>query len=140
MKPTSGYATLQGKDVRKDLGLIRKDIGICLQHDCLFPDLTVREHIQFFARLKGLYEEMSVTEANSLIDQSIRDVALFEKRNSRSKALSGGMKRKLSLCMAFCGGSKVVLLDGKSHHPSDWCETHSPCLPRTNKRHGSFFS
>jgi ABC-type multidrug transport system ATPase subunit len=85
---------------------------VCLfQHDCLFPDLTVREHLRFFSRLKGLYGKVSTSEAEALIDQTIRDVALYEKRNTYSKNLSGGMKRKLSLAMAFCGGSTVVLLD-----------------------------
>lgn len=111
LAPTEGDATILGKSVKSDLSAIRNDIGICLQHDCLFPDLTVREHIQFFARLKGLYDNVSRSQADEMINQSIRDVALYEKRNTRSKALSGGMKRKLSLCMAFCGGSKVVLLD-----------------------------
>lgn len=111
MGPTEGYATIVGKDIRTDLRVIRQDIGICLQHDCLFPDLTVREHVQFFARLKGLYDNVSIELAESQIDQSITDVALFEKRNSASKSLSGGMKRKLSVAIAFCGNSKVVLLD-----------------------------
>lgn len=48
--PTDGYATVCGKDIRTQLGQIRGEIGICLQHDCLFPLLTVKEHIQFFAR------------------------------------------------------------------------------------------
>jgi ABC-type multidrug transport system ATPase subunit len=90
---------------------IRKDIGICLQHDCLFPMLTVREHVQFFARLKGQYKIMSKEDAEAQIDQVIQDVALSEKRNTFSKNLSGGMKRKLSVAIAFCGGSSVVLLD-----------------------------
>jgi ABC-type multidrug transport system ATPase subunit len=111
MAPTEGYATIAGRDIRTDLNAIRQDIGICLQHDCLFPNLTVREHVQFFSRLKGLYKRMSKREAEEHIDQSIRDVALFEKRNSMSKNLSGGMKRKLSVAIAFCGDSKVVLLD-----------------------------
>jgi ATP-binding cassette, subfamily A (ABC1), member 3 len=111
MGPTDGYATVAEKDIRTDLQAIRKDIGICLQHDCLFPDLTVREHLQFFSRLKGLYRQMSKTDAEAHIDQAIRDVALFEKRNTPSKNLSGGQKRKLSVAIAFCGGSKVVLLD-----------------------------
>lgn len=93
------------------MNAIRQDIGICLQHDCLFPQLTVREHVQFFSRLKGLYKDVSHAEAEEQVDQAIRDVALFEKRNTLSKNLSGGMKRKLSVAMAFCGGSKVVLLD-----------------------------
>jgi len=109
--PTSGYALVAGKDIRTQMTEIRQDIGICLQHDCLFPMMTVREHVQFFSRLKGLYNNISYREAEDHVDQAIRDVALFEKRNTLSKNLSGGMKRKLSVAMAFCGGSKVVLLD-----------------------------
>jgi ABC-type multidrug transport system ATPase subunit len=108
---TEGTATVAGKDIRNQMNVIRQDIGICLQHDCLFPQLTVREHVQLFSRLKGLYSKVSHQEAEEHVDQAIRDVALFEKRNTLSKNLSGGMKRKLSVAMAFCGGSKVVLLD-----------------------------
>jgi ATP-binding cassette, subfamily A (ABC1), member 3 len=109
--PTDGHAVIVGKDIRTQMNEIRQDIGICLQHDCLFPFLTVKEHLQFFARLKGLYSKVSKEEADAEIDQSIRDVALFEKRNTYSKSLSGGMKRKLSVAIAFSGGSKVVILD-----------------------------
>jgi ATP-binding cassette subfamily A (ABC1) protein 3 len=108
---SSGNAKILGKDLQSQLSTIRDDLGICLQHDCLFPSMTVREHIQFFSRLKGLYSQMSYEEAEEHVDQIIKDVALFEKRHSFSKNLSGGMKRKLSVAMAFCGGSKVVLLD-----------------------------
>ncbi|GKY90545.1 hypothetical protein MPSEU_000028200 [Mayamaea pseudoterrestris] len=108
---TEGYATIFGKDTRTQMNQIRQDIGICLQHDCLFPMLTVREHLQFFSRVKGLYGQLSYAEAEEQIDQAIQDVALSEKRNIMSKNLSGGMKRKLSLAIAFCGGSKVVVLD-----------------------------
>jgi len=87
---------------------IRGNIGICLQHDCLFPKLTVREHVEFFSRLKGLYTSSSSVEAEAHIVQAIRDVALEEKSNTYSCNLSGGMKRKLSLALAFCGGSEVV--------------------------------
>jgi ABC-type multidrug transport system ATPase subunit len=111
ISPTEGYVTVAGKDIRSDLRSIRKDIGICLQHDCLFPYLTVREHVQFFSRLKGLYTKVSKDEADEQVDQAIRDVALFEKRNTLSKDLSGGMKRKLSVAIAFSGGSSVVILD-----------------------------
>jgi ABC-type multidrug transport system ATPase subunit len=137
VSPTQGYLTVAGKHIRSDLKAIRQDIGICLQHDCLFPTLTVREHVQFFSRLKGLYTKFSKDEAEEQVDQSIRDVALFEKRNTLSKDLSGGMKRKLSVAIAFSGGSSVVILDEptsgmvsatlyvlRSLLPT-W--THSPC-------------
>jgi ATP-binding cassette, subfamily A (ABC1), member 3 len=109
--PTDGYAVVVGKDIRTQMNEIRQDTGICLQHDCLFPYLTVKEHLQFFSRLKGLYSKVSKEEAEQEIDQHIRDVALFEKRDTYSRSLSGGMKRKLSVAIAFSGGSKVVLLD-----------------------------
>lgn len=110
-KPTSGYALVNGEDIRTQMNQIRQETGICLQHDCLFPQLTVKEHIQFFARIKGLYAKMSRNEADESVMTSIEDVALLEKRNSLSKNLSGGMKRKLSVAIAFCGDSKTVLLD-----------------------------
>jgi len=111
LTPTSGYATIGGKDIRREMDGIRQGIGICLQHDCLFPELTVREHVAFFARIKGMYSKMSYTDAEEKVDASIDDVALGEKRNTLSKNLSGGMKRKLSVAIAFCGDSETVLLD-----------------------------
>lgn len=86
--PSDGYATILGNDMRNDLSLIRKDI--------LFPDLTEREYIEFFTRLHGLYERMSVAAVNDKIDQWIKDIALFEQRHSRSKVISGGIKRTFS--------------------------------------------
>ena len=41
----------------------------------------------------------------------LESVGLTEKKYSKAKALSGGQKRKLSVCIAFIGGSKVVILD-----------------------------
>lgn len=41
LSPTEGTATISGKDIRTEMSQIRDDIGICLQHDCLFPKLTV---------------------------------------------------------------------------------------------------
>ena len=111
LAPTNGYAVVSGKDIRTEMGAVRQEIGICLQHDCLFPELTVREHIQFFARIKGMYSNLPHAEAEEKVDSSIQDVALSEKRNTLSKNLSGGMKRKLSVAIAFCGDSKTVLLD-----------------------------
>jgi ABC-type multidrug transport system ATPase subunit len=109
--PTAGTATVAGKDIRTKIPEIRRDLGICLQHDCLFPRLTVREHVEFYTRLKGFYDTLSKCDADKHVDQAIEDVALWEKRHTYSSNLSGGMKRKLSVAVAFCGGSKVVVLD-----------------------------
>lgn len=111
IEPTSGYAIVGGRDIRTQMPEIREGVGICLQHDCLFPLLTVREHVQFFAQIKGLYATKTRKEAEESIETSIKDVALYEKSDTFSKNLSGGMKRKLSVAIAFCGDSKVVFLD-----------------------------
>ncbi|KAG7302674.1 hypothetical protein JYU34_012625 [Plutella xylostella] len=41
-------------DIVTDTGLARASLGICPQHNVLFPDLTAAEHVQFYAQLKGV--------------------------------------------------------------------------------------
>uniref|UniRef100_A0A1A7XIW1 P-type phospholipid transporter n=2 Tax=Iconisemion striatum TaxID=60296 RepID=A0A1A7XIW1_9TELE len=105
--PTSGTAYILGKDIRTDLSAIRQSLGVCPQHNVLFSMLTVEEHIWFYARLKGLSEE----QVKSEIEHILQDTGLPHKRRSRTSTLSGGMQRKLSVALAFVGGSKVVILD-----------------------------
>uniref|UniRef100_A0A3Q2YEM8 P-type phospholipid transporter n=1 Tax=Hippocampus comes TaxID=109280 RepID=A0A3Q2YEM8_HIPCM len=105
--PTSGTAYILGKDIRSELSTIRQNLGVCPQHNVLFSMLTVEEHIWFYARLKGLPEEIVKAE----MEQIVNDVGLPHKRRSRTSTLSGGMQRKLSVALAFVGGSKVVILD-----------------------------
>jgi ATP-binding cassette subfamily A (ABC1) protein 3 len=86
---------------------IRKSMGVCPQHDVLFPELTVIEHLKMFGRIKGLIG----AELTAAVNTKIEQVGLTEKINTPSKALSGGMKRKLSLAIALIGDSKIVFLD-----------------------------
>ncbi len=87
--------------------MLRSQLGVCPQHDVLWPELTVMEHLQLFADIKGVSPLHQAAE----IAKAISDVGLTEKAHSRSSALSGGMKRKLSVAIALLGGSKVVVLD-----------------------------
>uniref|UniRef100_A0A8D2QDF4 P-type phospholipid transporter n=1 Tax=Zonotrichia albicollis TaxID=44394 RepID=A0A8D2QDF4_ZONAL len=105
--PTSGTAFILGKDIRSELSTIRQNLGVCPQHNVLFDLLTVEEHIWFYARLKGLPEKKVKEE----MDQMATDVGLPHKLKARTSKLSGGMQRKLSVALAFVGGSKVVILD-----------------------------
>ncbi|KAF7649373.1 hypothetical protein LDENG_00142250 [Lucifuga dentata] len=105
--PTSGTAYIMGRDIQSELSTIRQSLGICPQHNVLFSMLTVEEHIWFYARLKGLPEEQVKSET----EQILQDTGLPHKRKSRTSMLSGGMQRKLSVALAFVGGSKVVILD-----------------------------
>ncbi|XP_061489157.1 phospholipid-transporting ATPase ABCA1 isoform X1 [Rhineura floridana] len=105
--PTSGTAFILGKDIRSELSTIRQNLGVCPQHNVLFDELTVEEHIWFYARLKGLSEKLVKKE----MEKMAIDVGLPHKLKSKTSKLSGGMQRKLSVALAFVGGSKVVILD-----------------------------
>uniref|UniRef100_A0A8C1YM35 ATP-binding cassette, sub-family A (ABC1), member 3b n=1 Tax=Cyprinus carpio TaxID=7962 RepID=A0A8C1YM35_CYPCA len=105
--PSSGRAYINGYDICQDMALIRRSLGLCPQHDVLFDNLTVREHLLFYTQLKGYPREKIPDE----VDRTLRILNLEDKRHARSKTLSGGMKRKLSIGIALIGDSKVVMLD-----------------------------
>ncbi|NXT90813.1 ABCA1 protein, partial [Anhinga rufa] len=107
LPPTSGTAYILGWDIRSDIDSIRKTMGTCPQHNVLFDILTVEEHVWFYGRLKGLSEEQVKAE----MEQLIQDTGLPHKRREQTRNLSGGMQRKLSVAIAFVGGSRVVVLD-----------------------------
>lgn len=104
---SSGSALISGKDVATDMMSIRRNIGVCPQHDVLYNDLTVKEHFLLFAALRGI----EPSEVRVEIRQKIIDVGLTEKLNTLAGSLSGGQKRKLSVALALLGNSKVVFLD-----------------------------
>lgn len=82
-------------------------IGYCPQYNLLFDNLTVLEHLEFYSKLKKNFD---ISEINEMLDI----IELNDKRNDVAKTLSGGMKRKLSVAIAFIGGSKIVILDEPS--------------------------
>ncbi|KAM9845375.1 retinal-specific phospholipid-transporting ATPase ABCA4-like [Aulostomus maculatus] len=105
--PTSGTAYINGRDIRTDMAVIRTSLGMCPQYNILFKHLTVEEHILFYSLLKGRTQE----EAEREVEDMLADLGLPHKRDDEAQNLSGGMQRKLSVAMAFVGGSKVVILD-----------------------------
>ncbi|XP_052398366.1 retinal-specific phospholipid-transporting ATPase ABCA4-like [Carassius gibelio] len=105
--PTAGTAYVYGKDIRTDMDAIRKSLGMCPQHNIIFPHMTVAEHILFYSLLKG----RPLPEAQLEVENMLEDLGLPHKRNEEAQNLSGGMQRKLSVAMAFVGGAKVVFLD-----------------------------
>ena len=105
--PTQGTAFVYGKDIRFDMDEIHKDMGMCPQHNVLFDRLTVEEHLYFYSSLKGMRKEAQEEEMKKMIE----DVGLPHKRLALAGSLSGGMKRKLSIAVAFTAGSRIVILD-----------------------------
>ncbi|XP_004706220.1 phospholipid-transporting ATPase ABCA3 [Echinops telfairi] len=105
--PSSGHASICGYEISQDMPRIRESLGLCPQHDVLFDDLTVAEHLYFYAQLKGL----SLHKCWEEVRRMLRILDLEDKQDAPSKFLSGGMKRKLSIGIALIGGSKVLMLD-----------------------------
>ncbi|XP_077834795.1 phospholipid-transporting ATPase ABCA7 isoform X2 [Macaca mulatta] len=105
--PSGGSAFILGHDVCSSMTAIRPHLGICPQYNVLFDMLTVGEHIWFYGRLKGLSAAVVGPEQHRLL----QDVGLVSKQSVQTRHLSGGMQRKLSVAIAFVGGSQVVFLD-----------------------------
>ena len=105
--PLKGNILINGIDIIDNTTEARKNIGYCPQHNLLFDNLTVYEHLKFFSKLK---ENFNDSEIDTMLDL----INLKDKKFTLSKALSGGMKRKLSVAIAFIGGSKIVILDEPS--------------------------
>ncbi|XP_066148940.1 phospholipid-transporting ATPase ABCA3-like isoform X2 [Euwallacea fornicatus] len=109
IKKSGGHIVMNGKEIRSNSD-VTQSIGLCPQHNLFFPDLTVAEHLKFFAMMKG----KSFGEAERELNDLLELLHLTEKKNDMAHTLSGGMKRKLCLGMAVIGGSKVLILDEPS--------------------------
>jgi ATP-binding cassette, subfamily A (ABC1), member 3 len=107
---TEGEVEIFGCDLKTQLTTIRSFMGVCPQHDVLFELLTPAEHLDIFYEFKG----GDKTKKHDEIERLLEDVGVADKRDTKSCQLSGGNKRKLSVAIALCGGSKFVLLDEPS--------------------------
>lgn len=107
--PTAGTALIFGYDVRdsNDMQMIRSMTGVCPQHDILFDLLTPREHLEFFASVRGIPRSIIEHE----VKKTLKDIDLTEKADTFAKYLSGGQKRKLSVGIAIIGDPKIIILD-----------------------------
>ncbi|KAL1523856.1 hypothetical protein AB1Y20_018777 [Prymnesium parvum] len=109
-RPTSGDVYVLGHSTSRSLRQVYKLLGICPQHDVLWPTITVAEHLALYATLKGV-PPSSVSEK---VAQMTEALGIADKAAAFPTTLSGGMKRKLSTGCALIGDSQAVLLDEPS--------------------------
>jgi ATP-binding cassette subfamily A (ABC1) protein 3 len=104
---TQRGAFVYGSSILTEMDQVRGSMGVCPQHDVLFENLTVKEHILFFSQLKGKTYEEADAEAVTLTNLFHLDSRL----DHLGHELSGGQRRKLSVAIAVCGGSRFIVLD-----------------------------
>uniref|UniRef100_A0A4W2CL05 ATP binding cassette subfamily A member 12 n=1 Tax=Bos indicus x Bos taurus TaxID=30522 RepID=A0A4W2CL05_BOBOX len=109
---SAGTIFVYGKDIRTDLHVVRKNMGVCMQHDVLFSYLTTKEHLLLYGSIK--VPHWTKKQLHEEVKRTLKDTGLYSHRHKRVGTLSGGMKRKLSISIALIGGSRVVILDEPS--------------------------
>jgi ABC-type multidrug transport system ATPase subunit len=116
ISPTSGQALINNYSLENDIQQIYKHQGVCFQHDVLYPNLTVREHMRLFASIKDM--DVSKAEVEDHIIDLLDTVGLGpkgdNKLNSPSSTLSGGQKRKLSIAIALLNNPTTLFCDEPS--------------------------
>ncbi|XP_014205582.1 ATP-binding cassette sub-family A member 3-like isoform X2 [Copidosoma floridanum] len=107
--PSEGLVLVNYKNFRDHSQEIMNDIGLCTQVNMVFPNLTVREQLRFFAMLKG--KEESISSIEQRVTELLKKLKMYEKRNFLPKDLSGGQKRRVCLGMALIGDPSILILD-----------------------------
>ncbi len=105
LKPDAGQGTCLGYDVIKDADRIKPRVGYMAQRFSLYEDLSVRENLDFIARVYGLKKR------NSAVDKAIERMGLVRFRDQLAGTLSGGWKQRLALCACMIHEPDLLLLD-----------------------------
>ena len=115
---TGMYNATQGQAIYEDMNILdsvnmdnfRKKLGICPQHDTLFEDLNIREHLEMFSIFKGV----NSLDVDTEVDKVLHDFQMEDIQYQLARNLSAGQRRKLSISIALIGGSKIIFLDEPS--------------------------
>jgi ABC-2 type transport system ATP-binding protein len=107
LAPTSGWALAWGSPLT-DKPVLRKKVGVLLEHDGLYDNLTAAENLIYYARLYG------VNGAQARAGELISYVGLTDRKDDRVGTYSRGMRRRLGLARAILHQPSVLLLDEPS--------------------------
>ena len=107
IEPDGGYLDLLGHAVPRHAREARLRVGVVPQVDNLDPDFTVAENLLVYGRYFGLKDD----EIDARIPALLEFASLAHKRDVKIPALSGGMKRRLTLARALVNDPEVIFLD-----------------------------
>jgi len=107
LKPTSGKASIMGYSVSEKPQDVRRSIGYLSTTTALYPRLSCRETLEFFARINGYPENKIEERVNHLVER----FGLLEYADARIERLSTGMKQKVAIARTVAHDPAVVILD-----------------------------
>ena len=105
VSPSSGTVTVSGKDIIKDFRQTRELIGLVPQELTIGAFETVWSTVNFSRGLFGCKRD------EAYLEQLLKDLSLFDKKNDELRALSGGMKRRVLIAKALSHEPKILFLD-----------------------------
>lgn len=104
---TSGDIKILGKDPEVNGPQIRAHLGVVPQQDNLDEELTCAENLYIYGRYFGLPKKMVIAK----IDELLEFAQLIDKKDTKVNALSGGMKRRLTIARALVSDPDILMLD-----------------------------
>lgn len=107
LAPTKGKILLNGKDPVKDQDGVRKDFGIVFQDQSLDDELTAFENLEFHGVLYKVPRDLR----RSRIEELLKIVDLWDRKDSMVKTFSGGMRRRLEIARGLLHHPKIFFLD-----------------------------
>jgi ABC-2 type transport system ATP-binding protein len=106
-RPTSGEVSIDGFDVGREQDRVRKSIGLVFQDPSLDEKLTGLQNLNFHAMVYAVPRSVR----DNRIEQALRMVELWDRRNNEVRTYSGGMKRRLELARGLLHHPRVLFLD-----------------------------
>ncbi len=107
LQPDAGRVLVDDRDIWREPELVKRDLGVVPQEIAVYEDLTARDNLHFWGSLYGL----KGAELRRAADEVLARVGLADRASDRVETFSGGMKRRLNLCMGLLHRPKFLLLD-----------------------------
>jgi len=107
VKPDSGTATIEGHDVAVDVLAVRQNLGFMPHNAGIYPRLTARENVHYYARLCKLSKQQAKQRAGQLMEQ----LSMIEFADRRTAGFSQGQKTKVALARALVHRPQTIMLD-----------------------------